>query len=130
MKENKELQDHEDELKAKAEHLREREQSIERRETILGLSHRPLSKAEQKLIDEGIKVYKIPREYLFSSGIDQNTGEAVLVTSGGKKIKYRKGEDAKCKLTEVEITGKIQKEPMIWHEKLNQRISLKKLLKL
>jgi len=136
MQQNKELKEREDALKAKEQDLKERaasltkrEQLIERREMVAGSQQRLLSKDEQKLINEARKVYKIPKEYLFHSRIDEETGEAVIVTNGGKKLRHRKGEEAKCKLTEVQITGERKKERMVWHKKLNQRIPLIELFK-
>jgi len=37
-----------------------------------------MEKDEKTLIDEALKVYKIPRKYLFNSGIDKDTGEVML----------------------------------------------------
>ena len=140
--ERKKLKEREQALKAKEQRLKDRKASLEERERLLEErervsraianeepEERPLSKDEQKLITEALKVYKIPREYLFHARIDPNTGEAVIVTNGGKKLRHRKGEEAKLRLTEVQITGERPKEEMVWHKKLNQRIPLKGLFK-
>lgn len=84
-----------------------------------------MEKEEKALIAEALEVYKIPEKYVFASRAYMDTGEAVIVTCGGKKIRHRKGEPAKLELTEVQITGELPKEEMVWHEKLNQRIGLK-----
>jgi len=77
---------------------------------------------KKKLIDEALNVYGISKEHVFNSRIDEETGEAVIVTHGGKKIKHRKGEKAKFKLNTIEKTGKPPRprKKMIWDEKLNQ----------
>jgi hypothetical protein len=83
--------------------------------------------ADQALIDETLKVYNIPREFLFHSRIDPTTGEAVVVTHGGKKLRHKKGENAKCELTQTEITGRPPEEELVWSEQFNQKIDLKRL---
>jgi hypothetical protein len=80
-----------------------------------------MANSEEKLIDEALNVYKISRKYLFAAKAYPETEEVVIVTNGGKKVRHRKGEKAKFKLTEVEITGEIPKQEMIWDAKLNQR---------
>jgi len=139
MEREEKLKEREEALKTREQRLEERKASLIKRERIiaerervsieLGEPQRPLSKDEQKLINEALKVYKIPKEYLFHARIDPNTGEAVIVTNGGKKLRHRKGGEAKFRLTEVEITGELPKEEMVWHEKLNQRIPSKGLFK-
>jgi hypothetical protein len=80
-----------------------------------------MTNSEEKLIDEALKVFKIQRKYLFAAKAYPETGEVVIVTNGGKKVRHRKGEEARFKLTDVEITGEIPKQEMIWDAKLNQR---------
>jgi len=63
-----------------------------------------LSKADLKLIADAVDAYKIPSEYILSSGIDSQTGEAVLVTYGGAKVKFSKGTVI-VPLNQVQITG-------------------------
>ena len=85
-----------------------------------------MDKAEgDKLIEEALRVYKIPREHLFASGIDSESGEAVIVTNGGKKLRHLKGEKAKFKLTEVQITGELPEEERVWLEKINEKIPVR-----
>jgi len=88
--------------KKKAE-LDRRESIIEKRERFAAVL---FSKEEQALIDEAIKTYKIPKEYVFSTSIDQKTKEAKILTYGGRKVRHRKGEPAREILTPVQITGK------------------------
>lgn len=86
-------------------------------------------KADQALIKEALKVYKIPKKYLFSSGINPHTGEAVILTHGGKKLRHKKGDKAKFELTETQITGNLPEQDLVWSEKYNQRIDLLSLFK-
>lgn len=86
--------------------------------------------ADQALIEEALKVYKIPKEFLFGSRADTNTGEVVIVTHGGKKLRHKKGDSAKVELTETDITGKPPEQDLVWSEKYNQGIDLKPLLRL
>lgn len=56
-------------------------------------------------IVEGLReAYGIPREYLLLGRVDAVTGEVVLVTHGGKKIRHREGDEP-MPLSEIEITG-------------------------
>ena len=87
-----------------------------------------MEKEEKAIIDEALKIYKIPKEYVFASRVDVKTGEAVIVTNGGKKFRHKKGEPAKFELTYTEITGELPKQEPTWIEKLNQRIDLKGFL--
>ena len=89
-----------------------------------------MEKDEDKtLIDEALKIYNIPREYVFASRAYVEDGEAVIVTNGGKKFIHKKGEPAKFKLTETEITGELPEQELVWDEKLNQRFNIKNLFK-
>lgn len=65
---------------------------------------RELTKTELALIDEGCRAWGIEEQYVFSSGIEAETGLAVIVTQGGKKVTYAKG-DPGGRLSEIEITG-------------------------
>ena len=80
---------------------------------------------ESKLIDEVLKVYKIPLKYVFASKYHPETGEVVIVTNGGKKLRHRPGEPAKFKLTEVQITGELPEEERAWIEKIDRRIPIR-----
>jgi len=80
------------------------------------------------LIEEACKVYEIPRQYVFASKVYPE-GEVVIVTHGGKKFRHRTGEPAKFALTEIEITGQLPKQEMVWDERSNQKNNLTALLK-
>jgi hypothetical protein len=80
-----------------------------------------MDKEERKFFEEALKVYKIPEKFVFSRRIDRERNEVVVVTNGGKKIRYRKGEAGKVKLSEVDITGILPELEMVWDSKLNQR---------
>jgi hypothetical protein len=109
----------EESLARKADELNRREHVIEMRERYAGVL---FSKEELALIAEAIKVYKIPKEYVFSTSIDQKTKEAKILTYGGRKVRHRKGEPAREILTPVQITGKATPQETAWYEKLAQRI--------
>jgi hypothetical protein len=57
-----------------------------------------------KLITEALKVYGIGKKYVAGSRIDEATGEAVIVTVGGKKVRYASG-DKPDPLSDIAITG-------------------------
>ncbi|HCU69856.1 MAG TPA: hypothetical protein DGF30_11720 [Desulfomicrobium sp.] len=61
-------------------------------------------KGTDKLILEACDAYGIEWQYVMASAIDPATGEAILVTFGGKKVRYKKGQQVQ-KLGAVEITG-------------------------
>jgi hypothetical protein len=88
-----------------------------------------MEKNEEVMLKEALKVYGIPPQYVFSSGVYADIGEVVIVTNGGKKIRHRQGEPAKVQLSETDITGELPKQELVWHEKLNQRINLTEILK-
>ena len=56
------------------------------------------------LIAEACKAYGIAPKYVFASCIDELTGEAVIVTHGGKKVRYKSGVEVE-KLNDIAITG-------------------------
>lgn len=60
--------------------------------------------AEDKLIDEGCKAYGIAPKYVLSSRIDTQTGEAVILTKGGSKVRFKAG-DKPQPLSEIAVTG-------------------------
>jgi len=120
----KELQGMKADLEKLSAHLDEREKALE-----AGEKKKPLTKAQEKLIAEGCKAYGIDRKFLFSSGIDPHTGEAVILTHGGKKLRYKTGHKAKSELTETQITGNLPEQELVWSEKFSQKIDLLSLFK-
>lgn len=88
-----------------------------------------MEKEENTLIDEALKVYNIPREYVYASRAYVDDGEIVIVTNGGKKLRHKKGEPAKFKLTYTEITGELPEQETVWNKKLNQRVGFKSFFK-
>jgi len=65
---------------------------------------------DRDVIEEALKVYGIPKSFVVSSGIDAATGEAVILTRGGKKLRHRVGGKASFELSETEITGNVPDE--------------------
>jgi hypothetical protein len=88
-----------------------------------------MQKEEKSLLDEALRTYKVPPEYVFASRVYDEIGQVVIVTNGGKRIRHRRGEEAEFELSQVEITGELPQDEMVWNEKLNQRISVKSVLK-
>lgn len=64
----------------------------------------PLSPKEMALIDAACAAYGVPAEHLLAANVDRATGEAVLVTNGGAKVRFAKGQEV-AKLSEIRITG-------------------------
>jgi hypothetical protein len=60
-------------------------------------------------IAEAMKAYGIKKEFVLGSAFDQTNKEAVIVTVGGVKVRYRKGAKVN-KLKYVDITGKRKTE--------------------
>ena len=84
---------------------------------------------DKALIDEALKVYEIPPQWVFASSVDRTRNTAVIVTWGGKKVIHKQGEAAKVKLTMVEISGFLPKEELFWSDKFGQRVLLSELKK-
>lgn len=61
-------------------------------------------KGPDKFILAACDAYGIPWANVLASAVDPQTGEAILVTFGGKKVRYKKGQSVQ-KLSEIEITG-------------------------
>lgn len=57
-----------------------------------------------KLIEEACKAYGIDKKYVLASRVDKETGEAVIVTVGGKKVRYKAGDKVQP-LGSIAITG-------------------------
>ncbi|MCX5855624.1 MAG: hypothetical protein NTZ24_13820 [Deltaproteobacteria bacterium] len=84
---------------------------------------------DKALIEEALRVYEIPPQWVFASRVDRQLNAVVIVTNGGKKVIHKAGEKAKYKLTIVEIAGFLPKEELFWSERLNQGIRLSELKK-
>jgi len=81
------------------------------------------------VVEQALSLYNIPKKYVFHCHVDAESGEAMIVTHGGKKLRHRMGEKAKCELSETQITGKLPEQDLVWSEKYNQKIDLLPLLK-
>jgi hypothetical protein len=84
---------------------------------------------DKALIEEALKVYGIPPQWVFASRVDKVRDAAVIVTNGGKKVIHKAGEAAKFKLSMVEISGFLPKEEMFFSDRLNQGITKEELRK-
>lgn len=56
------------------------------------------------LIEEGCAAYGISKKFLLASAIDTLTGEAVLVTTGGTKVRFAAGQKVEP-LNQIRVTG-------------------------
>lgn len=67
-------------------------------------------KKAQAIIDEAAKAYGIAPEFILSSKYYPETGEAVIATHGGAKVRFCKG-DKPDPLDPVQVDGIIRKKP-------------------
>lgn len=111
-----ELTDKEKYLDKLQKFIDNREKELKEREKALSVvvsagpeREKPLSEADEKLIKEGCKAYGIAEKYLFHARIDEKD-RAVLVTNGGAKVRYRKGDEVE-KLEPVRVDGISRKKP-------------------
>jgi len=64
--------------------------------------------ADKGLIGAACKAYGIEEQYVFSSNVYED-GEVVLVTQGGAKVRWRKGDEV-APLDPVQVDGLIRKK--------------------
>lgn len=67
-----------------------------------------LSDAAKAMIAEACEAHGIASRYVLSAGFDAATGEAVVVTFGGAKVRYAAGDKVE-KLSRVRVTGEAAK---------------------
>lgn len=84
---------------------------------------------DKALIEEALRVYEIPPQWVLASRVDKIRDAAVIVTYGGKKVIHKQGEAAKAKLSMVEISGVLPEKEMFWSDRLNQGITIEELRK-
>ena len=112
------LVENETALEERAASMNERESDLDAREqavaarelTMIDLIdteeiEETLSESDIALIEAGCEAYDIAPEFVFSSGIDRETGEAVILTNGGKRVRFARGQTDVAPLTQIEITG-------------------------
>lgn len=58
----------------------------------------------KQMIDEACKAYGIDPKYVFASNYYPDKGEAVILTRGGSKVRWKKGQEV-TPLDSVSITG-------------------------
>ncbi len=61
-------------------------------------------KGSKKLLAEACKAFGIDPKYIFASRQDNETGEMVILTNGGKRVRYRSGQEVEP-LDPIAITG-------------------------
>lgn len=123
-KREQELEVREEEVKVGKKHLDELGKFLERKEEALAEREKalpsvvgaepeeakPMSKAGQKLIDEACRAYGIDERYVLGSNYYPDTGEAVIVTHGGAKVRYKKGDEVE-ELAPERVDGISRKKP-------------------
>lgn len=57
-----------------------------------------------KTIAAGCAAYGIDKKFVVGSAYNEQDKEAVIVTAGGKKVRFKEGQDVQ-KLSEIEVTG-------------------------
>lgn len=92
------------EAKKKAEAEAKKKAEDKERQKAEGTKAEGKEKKQPPLVAEACKAFGIDGKHVFTSGIDKETGEAVIVTNGGKKVRYAKG-DKVAELSQIEITG-------------------------
>lgn len=61
-------------------------------------------KSGDKLMAAALKAYGIAPRYVLASRYDPETGEMVIVTHGGSKVRYREGDHPQP-LSSIAVTG-------------------------
>ena len=84
---------------------------------------------DKALIEEALKVYGIPPQWVLASRVNKSENAAVIVTYGGKKVIHKQGEPAKVKMSIAEISGELPKKEIFWSDRLNQGITKEELRK-
>ena len=59
---------------------------------------------DSDLIAAACEAYGIAPKCVFASKVDKATGEAVIVTQGGSKVRFRAG-DKVARLSQIAVTG-------------------------
>ena len=67
------------------------------------------SRADLSLIEKACKAYGIDERYMLSARIDKETGEAVVVTHGGAKVRFAKDDEVEP-LDPIRVDGIIRKK--------------------
>jgi len=65
-----------------------------------------LTEADMKLIEAGCNAYGIGEDNVLKARIED--GAAVIITNGGSRVKYRRGDEKNekfVKLTQIQVTG-------------------------
>lgn len=59
---------------------------------------------EKELLAEGCKAYGIDPKYVFNSRFDAETGEMVILTNGGRRVRFRSGDKVET-LDPIAVSG-------------------------
>ena len=88
-----------------------------------------MDEKDKALIKEAQEVYGISPQWVLASAVRKPENVAVIVTFGGKKVIYKRGEAVKTKLSFTEISGELPEKEMFWSDRLNQGITKEELKK-
>lgn len=100
-----------DELETLKLELAEKEKALDQIAAAPVEKEKPLSRAEIALLEKACEAYGIPEEYVLTARIDK--GEAVIVTHGGAKVRYKKGDEKEegfRPLDPIRVDGVIRKK--------------------
>ena len=67
------------------------------------------NKAGEELLAAACKAYGISKEHVFASNYYPEAGEVVIVTAGGTKVRFKKGDKVEA-LEPVRVDGVIRKK--------------------
>ena len=107
------LRDREDALDARAIELDAREKALSEKKDPAGRGEKTgPSKADLALVAEACKAFGIASEHVFSSGVNMINGvaTAVVVTNGGVRVLYCKGDKDIMKLEPIQVDGIVRKK--------------------
>lgn len=93
------------ELLARVNETEEENRSLN--ELLIAASAEPLpdlSAADEKLIAEACEKFGIGDEFVLAANVDRATGQAVVVTVGGTKVRFGKGDKVEP-LHHIRVTG-------------------------
>lgn len=129
------LKTREREISQKENALIDTEKSLIRREEAVTVAERELfgrdfrrtegakealTEEDAALIKAALIAYGIDQRFVFKSRIDQQTGKAVIITHGGKKVHYSNGDKVE-KLSHVQITGKLNEDEKLERSKKSRK---------
>jgi len=77
------------------------------------MGEKETNQAGEKMLAMACEAYGIGKKHVFTSNYYPESGEAVIVTHGGAKVRYKRGDEKEegfVPLTEIQVDGKIRKK--------------------